>query len=108
MRKFIENIRSKPESDRRRAALGASLLVTTIIFATWVGTKGWINFGTPEKKMQTAQVIDAKSAISPFDSSKRTIQEVGSGIESAYRDFKESVSRVLVPFVTGIEIYERK
>lgn len=108
MRKFIENIRSKPESDRRRAALGASLLVTTIIFATWVGTKGWIEAPRGDGKLQAAQVIDAERAISPVDSSKRILSEAGKQIKSSYSDFKESISRVLVPFVTGIEIYERK
>lgn len=108
MRKFIENIRSKPESDRRRAALGASLFITAIIFATWVGSKGWIEMPKGEGNLQTAQVIDAEQAVSPLDSSKRAAGEIGSEIKSSYNNFKESVSRVLVPFVTGIEIYERK
>ena len=94
MRKFIENIRSKSESDRRRAALGASLFITAIIFATWVGSKGWIEIPNGDHNLQTAQVIDAEQAVSPIDSTKRAAGEIGSEVKSAYDNFKESVSRV--------------
>lgn len=109
MRKIIESIRNKPEDARRRAALGMSLVITAIIFAGWLGSKGWI--GLPQKndtRLQTAQVIDAKNVESPIDTSKKALSGAGIEIKSAINDFNESISRVLVPFMTGIEIYERK
>lgn len=109
MRNFIQNIRSKPEDHRRKVALGMSLTITAFIFVGWLSSKGWIGF-TPssDSKLQTAQVIQADKAISPIKSTSKTFKEAGDQIKAATKEFTDTISQVFVPFVTGIEIYQRK
>ena len=111
MNNFLENIRQKPESYKRGMALGLSLLLTFFIAFGWAGQKGILGGGSsvaeiPKvKKTQTANVA---SAVSPAESSKQSVLSGFTEIKKTWTDFKDSISSVLVPFMTGIEVYEKK
>lgn len=99
----------KSEKERNRWALGASMLLSLMIFVGFGFYKGYITIGDPSLKPsgQVANAVSAKAAPSPIQNSKETLTEVFGEMGERYREFKETVSGVLVPFVTGIEVYER-
>lgn len=114
MRKILANIRNKPEEHRRRLAFVFSLFLTLFIFTGWLNSKGVFKTGTvandtlAPKSTQTAQVLEASRAVSPIETSKRAASDTVLEIKKSIQKFSETVGDVLVPFVTGIEIYERK
>jgi len=107
----LDNIRQKPESYKRGVALGLSVMLTLVIALGWAGQKGMIGGGTVaeggkgEKASLTASV---GTALTPIESSKHSFASGFEEIKKTYQSFKDSLSDVLVPFVTGIEVYEKK
>ncbi len=100
----------KSEKERNGWALGLSISLSLLILVSFGFYKGFLSFGAPGAKpaSQTANVISAEEAPSPIENSKKIFSGALSEINAQYRELKETVSDVLVPFVTGIEVYERE
>ena len=112
VKNFLESIRSKSESHRRGVAVGLSFFITLIVFLGWVGQRGFLggNSSVAEApKVEVAkQTASAANTISPLESSKKSFMSGFEEIKKTYQGFKESVSSVLIPFISGIEVYENK
>jgi hypothetical protein len=104
------SIMEKPEEHRNKWALGLSVTLTILIFISFAFYKGYLSFGNgyTAPKGQVANVISAKAVPSPIESTKETFKSAFGEIKKQYQDFTDSVSAVLVPFVTGIDVYNRK
>ncbi len=104
----------REEAYRKKWALGLSVTLSVLILISFAFYKGYIGFGfdavmaQKAPKTQVAAVVSADSAPSPLESSKKTLQAAFQEIDKQYQEFKKSISDVLVPFVTGIEVYERE
>lgn len=109
----IEKINQREEKYRRRFAFSISLIVFVFVLGAWVLNRGIIDINGGgsaifSKDKNTNQVASVETVPSPLDSSKQTFRSVWGEISKSYREVKSSISDVLVPFVTGIEVYERK
>jgi len=104
------SIMEKPEKYRNKWALGLSVTFTMLIFVSFAFYKGYLSFGNGymAPKDQTANVALAKSAPTPIESTKETFKTAFDEIKKQYQNFTDSLSAVFVPFVTGIDVYERK
>ena len=110
------SIMEKSEAHRNKWALGLSVSFTVVIFISFAFYKGYLSFGfgsgymapNPPAGGQVANVISAKSVPSPIENTKETFKAAFDEISTQYQDFMNSVSNVLGPFFTGIEIYQRK
>lgn len=108
----IDKINKRDEEYRRKFALYTSLFVFVAIFSIWSFERGILDLNSDNsnisKKENTGQLASVEATPSPLDSSKEVVDSVWSEISKSYEEFKESLSNVFVPFVTGIEVYERK
>lgn len=104
----------KEEAYRNRWALGLSITLSVLIFVSFAFYKGFINFGgdnviaKQKSSDQMANVVSSESIPSPIENTKNTFMAAFGEIGKQYIDLKNSISSVLVPFFTGIEVYERK
>lgn len=101
------------EASRIRWASGLSVACSVLVLVSFVFYKGLVSFGGDQnlannKNTQVAAVIRAQEAPSPLENSKETLDGLFGSIVREYREFKDSVGAVLVPFVTGIDVYESK
>ncbi len=101
---------AKPEEYRNKWALSLAVTLSVFIFVSFAFYKGYLSFGNSNamSKNQMANVVSAQLVPSPIESTKETFSTAFSEINKQYQEFKNSVSNVLVPFITGIEVYERK
>jgi len=108
--KKYNSIMEKSEEHRNKWALGLSVALFIFIFVSFAFYRGFINFGNNNSmsKNQAANIISADSVSSPLQNSKETFMAAFSEVNKQYQEFKNSMSAVLVPFITGIEVYERK
>jgi len=98
----------KPEENRNRWAFGLATTLSIVIFASFAFYKGYFDFGESKIVAQKENVQVAAVAVSsPLQNTKNTFEAAFDEIGKQYNEFKESVSNVLVPFITGIEVYER-
>lgn len=104
------SIMQKPEEHRSKWALGLSVALTLVIFISFAFYKGFLTFGSSymPPASQTANVVSVNKVPSPIESTKENLQSGIDEIKQQYRQFTDSVSAVLVPFFTGIDIYQRK
>ncbi len=103
-------MQGKPTETRERTALALSLLLTLVITVGWLGGKsllsgGEANIAVVTKESQTARASESMSA---FESSKKSFDSTFKEIKTMYSSLKDSLGNVFVPFVTGIEVYERE
>lgn len=102
----------REDSYRNRWALGLTISLSLVIFTSFAFYKGYLSVGSPKmataSKNQVANVVAAEKAPSPIQSSASTFKSFFYEIDKQYQDFKASVADVLVPFVTGIDVYERE
>ena len=102
----------RPEEHRNKWALGLTVTLSVIIFFSFAFYRGYVSFGGGgaiiAKQKPTSQVASVISAPSPIESSKTTFKAAFDEISKQYQDFKDSVSNVLVPFIEGIDVYERE
>ena len=102
------------EAHRNKWALGLSLTLTIFIFIGFAYYKDFIGFGNnnyvAQKNLdtQSANVISTDLVPSPLQNSKETFGVAFEEIIKQYSLLKKSIAGVLVPFVTGIDVYERK
>lgn len=108
------SIMSKSEDHRNRWALGLSVTFSILIFTSFAFYKGYLNFGNNDimaqekPRSQVATVISADLVPSPIENTKKTLEAAFGEISKQYKNFSDSISAVFVPFVTGIEVYDRK
>lgn len=108
--KKYNQIMQKSEEQRNKWALGLALTLSVFIFVSFAFYKGFLSFGNNSviaQKESESQIV-ATDIPSPLENSKKTFGAAFSEIGKQYKLFKESIAGVLVPFVTGIEVYERK
>ena len=104
----------KSEEHRNKWALGLTVAFSVFIFVSFGFYKGYLNFGNPDSMVaqsatkNIANVISADLAPSPIENSKRLFGDTFGEIIEQYNSLKDSLSAVFVPFITGIEIYDRK
>jgi len=100
----------RDEAYRNKWALGLSVSLTIVIFLSFAFYKGFLSFGNSNmvSKNQVANVVSAEVVPSPIENTKETFSAAFGEIGKQYQEFKDSISTVLVPFFTGIEVYERK
>ena len=113
--KHYNSIMRKSENERQKWALGLSVSLSVFIFFGWAFVSGYLNFSDQNAvmaesnlKKDSASIVLAEDALTPIESSKETFGAAFQEIGKKYNEIKNSMSSVLVPFVTGIEIYERK
>jgi hypothetical protein len=108
--KKYHSIMEKPEEHRNKWALGLSVTFTVLIFISFAFYKGYLTFGNgyTAPQTQTANVVSAKSVPTPIESTGETFKTAFDEIKKQYNSFTDSLSAVFVPFITGIEVYQRK
>jgi hypothetical protein len=109
--KYVGEISKRPEQYKNKIALGLSILCSLVIFLGFAFYKGYLTLAVPAKvpaKTQAANVVSIEKVPSPFQNSKEALGEAFDEISKRYREAQESISDVLVPFITSIEVYERK
>src|SRR3989344_2663368 len=104
--KKYNSIMERDEEHRNKWALGLTVALSVFIFTGFAFYNGYLNFNNSPK--QIANVVSADLAPTPLKNSKQTFGAAFEEISKQYGLFKESVSAVLVPFITGIEVYDRK
>ena len=110
LRKKYNSIMEQPEEHRNKWALGLAVSLTVLVFISFGIYRGFISFGgtgtvAQESEKQIAATVVASS---PFENSKGVFEGTWAEIEKQYRAFTDSMADVLVPFIEGIEIYERE
>ena len=110
IREKYNSIMEKSEEHRNKWALGLSVSLSVIIFMSFAFYKGFLSFGggLMAPKSQVANTISAKSVPSPVQNTEQTFKAAFDEISKQYQNFTDSVSSVLGPFFTGIEVYQRK
>ncbi len=103
----------EPYYKRERWALGMTIFLSTLIFVSFAFYKGFINIdgkkvALDESFVSDQNVASAVIAPSPLDNSKEFLSKIFDEFNSQYKDLKESLYNVFVPFVTGIDVYEIK
>jgi hypothetical protein len=99
------------EEHRNKWALSLAVVFSLFIFVGFAFYRGYINinFGNNQRSTKNvASVVSAESAPSPLQNTKTTFKNAFDKIGEQYQQIKNSMANVLVPFVTGIEVYERK
>lgn len=108
---IINKINKKEERHRRRIALFSSLFVFVLVFSIWSVNRGIIKiFPDNDTKISNTGSINlaSVSALSPIESSQKTLSHFLRRLNNSYLEIKESLSNVFVPFITSIEVYQRK
>lgn len=104
----------REEGHRNKWALSLSVFFTLIIFFSFAFYRGYLSFSNknivsnPPAGGQVANVVSADLVPSPIQNTKETFKSAFGEIGKKYKEFENSISNVLVPFFTGIEVYERK
>ena len=104
----------KSEEHRNKWALGLTITLSVLIFGSFVFYKGYLSFGKEsvvaeqKSKSNVATAVSLDLAPSPVQSTKETFKAAFGEINKQYKEFTSSLSDVFVPFITGIEVYERK
>jgi hypothetical protein len=104
----------KSETHRNKWAFGLSVTLSVFIFTSFAFYKGFFSLGninlfpSHRSSTQVANVISADQVPSPLENAGKTFDAAFNEINQQYQKFTDSVSAVLVPFITGIEVYDRK
>ncbi|PIR40199.1 MAG: hypothetical protein COV33_01045 [Candidatus Zambryskibacteria bacterium CG10_big_fil_rev_8_21_14_0_10_34_34] len=112
--KKYNSIMEKSEEYRNRWALGLTVVCSIFIFIGWGFFTGFLSFRNDNQVIgqksgsQTASVVSAKLVPTPIENTKNTFKSVFNGMKEQYKEFKDSMADVFVPFITGIDFYERK
>lgn len=107
MVKILDNIRQRPEHHKKAVSVFLSLILTSVFVLGWAFQKDIISPNVAKSERYERVTASTKPA-SPTQSYKRSVKKAFGELSSVYSAFKASVSSVIVPFITGIEIYERK
>ena len=129
---MLDNLLQKPESYRHKVAAGSAFGITLVIAAVWAFTNGFFGFGTTTTVTRTesgsqqliASAVASNSSVtasaskttprksdntanSPLDNTKNAFGAAFGEIGKQFEGLKESLASVLVPFITGIDVYEK-
>lgn len=104
--KKYNEIMSKTERERSRWAFGMTVALTALIFVSFAFYRGYLSFGG--SGTQVANVVSADLAPSPIENTKNVFGAAFGEIGQKYQEFKDSLANVFVPFITGIEVYQKK
>lgn len=109
LRKKYNQIMEQPEEYRNKWALGLTISVTVLVFVSFSVYRGFISFGSSGAVAQKSepQVAAVAAAPTPFENSKGAFQNTWGEIKKQYGAFTDSIANVLVPFIEGIEVYEK-
>lgn len=103
----------REEGYRNKWAFGLTVSSFLLILFSFAFYKGYLNFGSENVMAQNgtsnqmANVISADSVPSPIHNTKKTFSAAFEEINKQYQELKDSLSSVFVPFISGIEVYER-
>lgn len=92
-------------------ALGLTITLTAIIFTSFAFYRGYLSFDNDNViavQKSENQMANVAAADSPIQNTKNTFKAAFGEMGKQYQEFKNSLSAVLVPFITGIEVYERE
>ena len=111
MKNFLQNILEKPDHHRENWALVMATFFSVFIFVSFAFYRGFLSFGGDyqiAEQKPTVELASVASVPTPIQSTKDTFTNAFKEIDNQYQQFKDSLSAVFVPFITGIEVYERK
>ncbi len=83
---FIEKLRTKPESERKKIAAMATFIIMVVIIAVWLA------FFSLENRDSLSR-SNAEEADSPIESLKKDALSFKESILNFYGEFKESINR---------------
>lgn len=104
----------QPEEHRNKWALGLAIGCSVFIFIGWGFFTGFLSFRGDSKLVgsksgsQTAAVVSAKKVPSPVENTKNSFKSAFGEMKKQYQEFKDSMADVFVPFITGIDVYDRE
>lgn len=100
-------IMKMPRKRRERWALYLASISFIVIFLAFVFHKGYFDLNSSKSSNQMAGVA-VNEIPSPIKNAKEIFIPTLGEITAKYRDLKDSLSDVFVPFITSIEVYERR
>lgn len=109
--KKYKSIMKEPEEVRNKWALGLTIFLSLFIFVSFGFYRGF--FALPGGNQTSVVRVDNRAnnvanAQSPLENSKKMFEATFGEISKQYSSMKANVLDVLVPFFTGIDVYERK
>ena len=116
MYEVVEKIRGMKESHKRSISIFLSSFFTIIFIFFWMIDRGFVGKSNESVENQSMAKVEKKEEIkstvsknmSPMEVIKRSVYSSAKSSKEIYLNIKESMASVFVPFITGIEIYERK
>src|SRR5690349_15896105 len=105
---MLEEIRKKPESSRRKIALGTSLGVMLLIVSVCAYNKGYFGYSTTTVVAEKTESIQETSTPDINKSKINTPLTLAlDQIIKRYGELRDSIASVMVPFITGIDVYQK-
>ncbi len=101
----------KGEEHRARWAFGLATVLSLFILVGFGFYKGYLGINITGGKQVASAVsasTDSVKALSPVQNSKKIIKTSLKEINKQYQALKEAVASVIVPFITGIEVYNKE
>lgn len=104
----------RDESYRGKWAFGLATIFSVLILFSFAFYKGYLGFGgeadlaLQKPSSQVANVVSADAAPSPIQNTKQVFGAAFDEISKQYQELKDLFSSVFVPFISNIEVYERK
>ena len=111
---MLDGLKKRPESTRRKIAFSLSLFISLLIFSGWALNKGYFGYSTTTVAQNSEGVLESSSSSteapkvgSPLVNSESTFNSAFDQIKEQFNILKESLASVLVPFITGIDVYNK-
>jgi hypothetical protein len=89
-------------------AFGGAVIVSLLIASGWVYSTGYLDYGTPvvaESSIKKEEI--KKVAPAPLANASSSFDSIFAQISEQYDALKASVASVFVPFITGIDVYNK-
>ncbi|HEY4515717.1 MAG TPA: hypothetical protein VJH67_00840 [Candidatus Paceibacterota bacterium] len=106
MRNTIHKLKQKSESYRHKVAFFTASALTLAVLVGWAGYRGFINM--PSGTVAYEETLEIEVVPSPIQNSRNAFGAAFEKFIEQFDSFKESIANVLVPFMSGIEVYESK
>ena len=109
------SIMEQSESHRAKWALGLTLFLFVLIVLAWLFYRGFLHFGTEDKKISKIKAVEQVSNVVSADTVPSPLNDLGEKVGSSIgqikmeiSNFKNSMYSVLVPFVSSIDVYQKQ